>query len=565
MPRPGRSLAAWMVGAEKMVLPYVQRYLAFQSNFEKAKDFIEENGGRLDKDNNLVGTPFKLEKVNGKFCLTEEGKIPTSERLFEILDLYRFGKEFPFFRTDAEYYEKGGKVSTRSYKVQRLDGDILNHTVQHDDFILVYSLTCGHTSQQMQLEAGEKVVVQIKKMFGSVPNDLYVAANLKPHIEIPELSRRFGLEVSDTWTVWKPQEPMNFFYRCYQYDEENNRNVMTEARIEKGYPISYPWSLEWAYISVSDETFGVVRTKPFPNEAWKVVGDDFKIPPKEVLSAREVTKRLLAGEPFKNFENVGVSITKPRGYGKYGYKWHARGIDVPWEVLSWDKEREIPENCQNLGFTQHYYLITDGKEAFIIKSLKGERFLAMPESNYGALVIGDSEQAKKFREEIRKEENYMLEDDFVGYIVDKIVFDDYWYAIRVLPDGRYQMEEWSDSSSESDKWILESVDQCYQKAKAYEMYEKKGGYIIGQEVDYWAMPMELLGSIDSDHSLLTFKILFDSQSEHYFIVSDDATEKDEKFILEYFGKADDVLAWLETAEMPEHTAETLAMIVNENN
>ena len=125
------------------------------------------------------------------------------------------------------------------------------------------------------------------------------------------------------------------------------------------------------------------------------------------------------------------------------------------------------------------------------------------------------------------------------------------------------MEEWSDSSSESDKWILESVDQCYQKA--YEMYEKKGGYIIGQEVDYWAMPMELLGSIDSDHSLLTFKILFDSQSEHYFIVPDDATEKDEKFILEYFGKADDVLAWLETAEMPEHTAESLAMIVNENN
>jgi len=77
--------------------------------------------------------------------------------------------------------------------------------------------------------------------------------------------------------------------------------------------------------------------------------------------------------------------------------------------------------------------------------------------------------------------------------------------------------------------------------------------------------MELLGSIDSDHSLLTFKILFDSQSEQYFIVSDDATEKDEKFILEYFGEADDVLAWLETAEMPEHTAETLAMIVNENN
>ena len=541
----------------------MQDKLRFHDTLESAREFVKEEGGTVDSAGFIAGTPFRVGLVSGKGALTENGKVPTSERIMEISDLLGFKKEFYFFGSDAEFWQKEGKVTTRNYKVQRLDGDILNHDVQYDDIILVYSLTCGHTSQQMQLEAGEKVLMQVQKMFGCVPNDLYIAANLKPHIEIPELSRRFGLERADFWTVWKPQEPLNFFYKRYEYDEEKEKDVIVEARIEKGYAISYPWTLDWAYISVSDETFGVVRTKPFPNEAWKVVGDDFKIPPKEVLSAREVTKRLLAGEPFKNFENVGVSITKPRGYGKYGYKWHARGIDVPWEVLSWDKEREIPENCQNLGFTQHYYLITDGKEAFIIKSLEGKRFLAMPESNYGALVIGDSEQAKKFREEIRKEENYMLEDDFVGYIVDKIVFDDYWYAIRVLPDGRYQMEEWSDSSSESDKWILESVDQCYQKA--YEMYEKKGGYIIGQEVDYWAMPMELLGSIDSDHSLLTFKILFDSQSEQYFIVSDDATEKDEKFILEYFGKADDVLAWLETAEMPEHTAETLAMIVNENN
>ena len=546
-----------------MVLPYIQHYLRFHDTLEAAKKFVEECGGKLDKANNLIGTPLRLEKVNGKFCLTEGGNKAPDERLSEIHDLYRFRKEFSFFASDAEFWQKEGRVSTRNYKVQRLDGDILNHTIQPNDIILAYSYTRGKSFHEMHLEKGEKVIFRVQEMFGCVPDDLHIMANLKPHIEIPELSRRFGLEQSDTWTVWKPQEPFSFFYKRYEYDEQKEKDVLVEARIEKGYAVSYPWTLDWAYISVSEETFGYLRTKPLPFESWQSVADDFKIPPKEVLSAKEVTKRLLAGEPFSNFENVGVSITKPRGYGKYGYKWHARGIDVPWEVLSWDKEREIPENCQNLGFTQHYYLITDGKEAFIIKSLKGERFLAMPESNYGALVIGDSEQAKKFREEIRKEENYMLEDDFVGYIVDKIVFDDYWYAIRVLPDGRYQMEEWSDSSSESDKWILESVDQCYQKA--YEMYEKKGGYIIGQEVDYWAMPMELLGSIDSDHSLLTFKILFDSQSEQYFIVSDDATEKDEKFILEYFGEADDVLAWLETAEMPEHTAETLAMIVNENN
>jgi hypothetical protein len=202
-------------------------------------------------------------------------------------------------------------------------------------------------------------------------------------------------------------------------------------------------------------------------------------PSKEILSAKEVTKRLLAGEPFKNFENVGVSITKPRGYGKYGYRWHARGIDVPWEVLSWAKERKIPENCQNLGFTQHYYLITDGKEAFIIKSLDGTRFLAMPESNYGALVIGDSEQAKKFRAEIRKAEGDMLDDSFTGYMVDKIEYDDFWYAVRVLPDGRYLLEEWSDSSSENDKWICESVDECYNKAAELNpgdsYYAKRGG------------------------------------------------------------------------------------------
>ena len=546
---------------DKMVLTYIQNYLRFQRTFEAAKSFIEENGGNLDRNNVLVGTPFKLENVDGKFRLVENGEIARDDRLSEVGESLRFQKEFPFFSSEVRFWQKEGKISS-SFRVQRLDGDILNHAIQNGDIVLVHTREIKF-GQETQLMPGEKVITRLQERVGFVPEDLYILANLTPHIEIPELSRRFGLERADFWTVWKPQEPLNFFYKRYEYDEEKEKDVIVEARIEKGYAVSYPWTLDWAYISVSEETFGYLRTKPLPFESWQSVADDFKIPPKEVLSAKEVTKRLLAGEPFSNFENVGVSITKPRGYGKYGYKWHARGIDVPWEVLSWDKEREIPENCQNLGFTQHYYLITDGKEAFIIKSLKGERFLAMPESNYGALVIGDSEQAKKFREEIRKEENYMLEDDFVGYIVDKIVFDDYWYAIRVLPDGRYQMEEWSDSSSESDKWILESVDQCYQKA--YEMYEKKGGYIIGQEVDYWAMPMELLGSIDSDHSLLTFKILFDSQSEQYFIVSDDATEKDEKFILEYFGEADDVLAWLETAEMPEHTAETLAMIVNENN
>ena len=481
-----------------MVLPYIQHYLRFHDTLEAAKKFVEECGGKLDKANNLIGTPLRLEKVNGKFCLTEGGNKAPDERLSEIHDLYRFRKEFSFFASDAEFWQKEGRVSTRNYKVQRLDGDILNHTIQPNDIILAYSYTRGKSFHEMHLEKGEKVIFRVQEMFGCVPDDLHIMANLKPHIEIPELSRRFGLEQSDTWTVWKPQEPFSFFYKRYEYDEQKEKDVLVEARIEKGYAVSYPWTLDWAYLSVDSETFGYLRTKPMPFESWQPVADDFELPPKEILTAREVTKRLLNGEPWKNFENVGVNITKPLGVNKYGYRWHARGIDVPWEQLKWEADRGIPENCKNIGISQSYFLISDGQEAFIIKSLDGVRFLEMPNSDYGALVVGDNEQAREMREKIRKAENDMLEDDFVGYIVDKIEYDDCWYAIRVLPNGRYQLEEWSDSSNENDRWLFDSLDECHHKV--HEL-NPETGYTVGQEVDYRAMDMECLGSIDSNHSL----------------------------------------------------------------
>jgi len=447
---------------DKMVLTYIQNYLRFQRTFEAAKSFIEENGGNLDRNNVLVGTPFKLENVDGKFRLVENGEIARDDRLSEVGESLRFQKEFPFFSSEVRFWQKEGKV--KGYKVQRLDGDILNHVIQPDDIVLADSRSHGKWYGEHQLKAGEKVLVQVKEMFGCVPDDLYIMANLKPHMEIPELSRRFGLERADFWTVWKPQEPFNFFYKRYEHDDEKEKDVIVEARIEKGYAISYPWSLDWAYISVSDETFGVVRTKPMPFESWQPVADDFELPPKEILTAREVTKRLLNGEPWKNFENVGVNITKPLGVNKYGYHWCVRGIDVPWEQLKWEADKGIPENCKNLGYSQAYFLISDGKEAFIIKSLEGERFLEMPDSGYGALVVGDGEQAKRFREEIRVKEEAMLSDDFMGYMLDKIEYDDFWYAIRILPDGRYQLEEWSDSSNENDRWVFDSVDECYNKA-----------------------------------------------------------------------------------------------------
>lgn len=457
---------------DKMVLTYIQNYLRFQRTFEAAKSFIEENGGNLDRNNVLVGTPFKLENVDGKFRLVENGEIARDDRLSEVGESLRFQKEFPFFSSEVRFWQKEGKV--KGYKVQRLDGDILNHVIQPDDIVLADSRSHGKWYGEHQLKAGEKVLVRVMEMFGCIPDDLHILANLKPHVEIPELSRRFGLERADFWTVWKPQEPLSFFYKRYEHDDE--KDVIVEARIEKGYAISYPWSLDWAYISIHPETFGYLRTKPMPFESWQSVTDDFKLPPKEILSAKEVTKRLLNGEPWKDFENVGVNITKPLGVHQYGYRWHARGIDVPWEMLRWEADSGIPENCKNIGISQSFFLITDGKEAFIIKSLDGTRFLAMPGSDYGALVVGDSEQARKFRAEIRKAEGDMLDDSFTGYMVDKIEYDDFWYAIRVLPDGRYLLEEWSDSSNENDKWVLESVDECYNKA-----YELSG---VPRDSDY---------------------------------------------------------------------------------
>lgn len=455
------------MGRKNLCLPYVQDKLRFRDTLESAREFVREEGGTVDSTGHIAGTPFRVEIVNGKGTLTEAGTIPTSERIMEITDLLGFKKEFYFFGSDAEFWQKEGRVSTRNYKVQRLDGDILNHTIQPNDIILAYSYTRGKSFHEMHLEKGEKVIFRVQEMFGCVPDDLHIMANLKPHIEIPELSRRFGLEQSDTWTVWKPQEPFSFFYKRYEYDEQKEKDVLVEARIEKGYAVSYPWTLDWAYLSVDSETFGYLRTKPTPFESWQSVADDFKMPPKEILSAKEVTKRLLNGEPWKDFENVGVNITKPLGVHQYGYRWHARGIDVPWEMLRWEADSGIPENCKNIGISQSFFLITDGKEAFIIKSLDGTRFLAMPGSDYGALVVGDSEQARKFRAEIRKAEGDMLDDSFTGYMVDKIEYDDFWYAVRVLPDGRYLLEEWSDSSTENDRWVLESVDECYNKA--YEM------------------------------------------------------------------------------------------------
>lgn len=542
----------------------MQDKLRFHDTLESAREFVKEEGGTVDSTGFIAGTPFRVGLVSGKGALTENGKVPTSERIMEISDLLGFKKEFYFFGSDAEFWQKEGKATTRNYKVQRLDGDILNHDVQYDDIILVYSHSFGHTSQQMQLDVGEKVLMQVQKMFGGVPNDLYIAANLKPHIEIPELSRRFGLERADFWTIWKPQEPLNFFYKRYEHDEEKEKDVIVEARIEKGYAISYPWTLDWAYISIHPETFGYLRTKPMPYESWESVADDFELPPKEILTAREVTKRLLNGEPWKNFENVGVNITKPLGVNKYGYHWYARGIDVPWEQLKWEADKGIPENCRNLGYAQSYFLVSDEKEAFIIKSLEGVRFLEMPDSGYGALVVGDDDQAKEFRAKIRKEEEDMLNDDFVGYIVDKIEHDDFWYAIRVLPDGRYLLEEWSDSPNENDKWICESLDKCYNKAVEL---NPDDSYIIGQEVDYWELRdrMTSLGSVDSDHSLMTFKLMHDSESSEYFIIQDDASGQDEIFELAYYGKAEEVLNWLETTDnVPETSADILSMLVSQN-
>ena len=545
---------------DKMVLTYIQNYLRFQRTFEAAKSFIEENGGELDKQGYLIGTPFKLENVDGKFRLVENGEngeIARDDRLSEVGESLRFMKEFPFFASDAKFWQKEGKISKSNYKVQRLDGDILNHTVQPDDIILVDSRSCGKWYGQNQLASGEKVITRLKEMFGTIPSDLFIMANLKPHMEIPELSRRFGLERADFWTVWKPQEPFNFFYKRYEHDDEKEKDVIVEARIEKGYAISYPWSLDWAYISVSDETFGVVRTKPMPFESWELVADDFKIPPKEILSAREVTKRLLNGEPWKNFENCGVNITKPKGVHPYGYRWHARGIDVPWEQLRWEADRGIPENCRNLGYSQSYYLISDEKEAFIVKSIEGVRFLEMPESDYGALVIGSSEQAVKFREEIRKEEEIMLSDDFTGYMLDKVIFDDFWYAIRVLPDGRYVVEEWSDSSTENDRWTFDSVDEAH-----HWILENNQDWVIGQEVNYWSMPGECIGSADSNHSLMNYKVRFDADNDRYYVICDDSSGKDTIFTLEYYGDAEEILAWLKTtSSLCEKAAEELERLI----
>lgn len=382
-------------------------------------------------------------------------------------DLSRFEKEFSFFASHVKFWDKEGKVSANDFAVKRVDGDILNHTVGNGDIVLAYSDSCGKSYGQKQLEVGKKVIEQLKEKFGCIPDDLYLAANLKPHIEIPELSRKFGLERADFWTVWKPQPPFNVFYKKVEYDDVKESNIIVEARIEKGYMVSYPWALYPTYISVSKETFGVLRTTRTPYETWEEVGDDFKVPPKEILSAREVTKRLLAGEPLKDFEDVGVNITKPRGLHQYGYHHHASGISVPWEQLKWEADAGIPENCKNLGYSQGYFLISDKEEAFIIKTLAGERFLEMPDSAYGALVIGSSEQAKRLRDEIRKAENEMMEDDYFGYMVDKVVGGDVWAAIRVLPDGKYRVEEWSDSSNESDYSDHETLDAAILAAEEF--------------------------------------------------------------------------------------------------
>jgi len=482
---------------KNLCLLYLAEKIRFCRDMERARKFVREQGGKLDENDGIVGTPFKIAEIGGVWRVVEQdGSIASDKSLARFSEEMSFEQEFPFFASEVRFWQKEGKISS-SFRVQRLDGDILNHAIQNGDIVLVHTREIKF-GQETQLMPGEKVITRLQERVGFVPEDLYILANLTPHIEIPELSRRFGLERADFWTVWKPQEPMKFFYQRFSYDDTKGKNTIEEARIEKGYAVSYPWTLDWAYLSVDSETFGYLRTKPMPFESWQPVADDFELPPKEILTAREVTKRLLNGEPWKNFENVGVNITKPLGVNKYGYRWHARGIDVPWEQLKWEADRGIPENCKNIGISQSYFLISDGQEAFIIKSLDGVRFLEMPNSDYGALVVGDNEQAREMREKIRKAENDMLEDDFVGYIVDKIEYDDCWYAIRVLPNGRYQLEEWSDSSNENDRWLFDSLDECHHKV--HEL-NPETGYTVGQEVDYRAMDMECLGSIDSNHSL----------------------------------------------------------------
>lgn len=449
---------------KNLCLLYLAEKIRFCRDMERARKFVREQGGKLDENDGIVGTPFKIAEIGGVWRVVEQdGSIASNKSLARFSEEMSFEQEFPFFASEVRFWQKEGKISS-SFRVQRLDGDILNHAIQNGDIVLVHTREIKF-GQETQLMPGEKVITRLQERVGFVPEDLYILANLTPHIEIPELSRRFGLERADFWTVWKPQEPLSFFYKRYEHDDE--KDVIVEARIEKGYAISYPWSLDWAYISIHPETFGYLRTKPMPFESWQSVADDFKLPPEEILSAREVTKRLLNGESFENFENCGVIISKPKGLHSYCYRWHARGVDVPWEQLKWEADRGIPENCKNIGISQSYFLISDGQEAFIIKSLDGVRFLEMPGSDYGALVVGSSEQAKRFREEIRTEEAEMLEDEFTGYLVDKIEYSDYWYGIKLLPDGRYLLEEWSDSSNENDRWVFESIDQCY--GKAYEL------------------------------------------------------------------------------------------------
>lgn len=296
---------------------------------------------------------------------------------------------------------------------------------------------------------------------------------------------------------------------------------------------------------------------------WKLFDTDEK-----KLSAKIVVAYLLNGSikvpnaefPFEIF---GCRFDIPKGLENESYFHYASGTYQNWTKLHCNDS--APENCKNDDISQTYFYVTDGKDTYLLRRWwinKGYLLtLVMPESQYGALIASNGGENKMLYRIKMKEQSY-LNEDWPGYMIDKIEYDDFWYAVRVLPDGRYLLEEWSDSSTENDRWVLESVDECYNKA--YELSGVPGQFYIGQEVDYWVMPGESLGSIDSDHSLLTFKLLYDSETNQYFVVSDDTSGKDEMFILESFGTAEETLAWLETAEIPEKTAKILTMLIEEN-
>ena len=82
--------------------------------------------------------------------------------------------------------------------------------------------------------------------------------------------------------------------------------------------------------------------------------------------------------------------------------------------------------------------------------------------------------------------------------------------------------------------------------------------------EFWNLKEEhpMIASISSDCSTMTFKLL--GAENEYILVLDDASQRDEYFEMLFRGSKAEMKNYLQDAVIPEHSAESLAVVLEEN-